>query len=54
MLVRAGEVQWTDIWDTVGLRGTASDQFALTDHFVPREHTIVRDFAQPSRGRREP
>jgi alkylation response protein AidB-like acyl-CoA dehydrogenase len=54
MLVRSGEVQWTDIWDTVGLRGTASDQFALTDHFVPEDHTIVRDFAQPSRGRREP
>ena len=30
------EVEWTDIWNTVGLRGTASDQFALTDHFVPR------------------
>ncbi|MBV8392332.1 MAG: acyl-CoA dehydrogenase family protein, partial [Alphaproteobacteria bacterium] len=30
MLVRSSDVQWTDIWDTVGLRGTASDQFALT------------------------
>src|SRR4029453_6075895 len=33
-LVRSDEVQWTDIWNVVGLRGTASDQFALTDHFV--------------------
>ena len=33
---RARRSQWTDIWNTVGLRGTASDQFALTDHFVPR------------------
>ncbi|MBA4033091.1 MAG: acyl-CoA dehydrogenase, partial [Bradyrhizobium sp.] len=29
MLVRAEDVEWTDIWNTVGLRGTASDQFAL-------------------------
>ena len=34
MLVRAEEVEWTDIWNTVGLRGTASDQFALNDFFV--------------------
>src|SRR5258708_1012863 len=29
MLGRSADVQWTDIWNTVGLRGTASDQFAL-------------------------
>ena len=39
----SGEVEWTDIWNTVGLRGTASDQFALTDHFVPADHSITRD-----------
>src|SRR5215467_1653014 len=43
MLVRSGEVDWTDIWNVVGLRGTASDQFALTDHFVPVSHSITRD-----------
>ena len=43
MLVRASEVEWTDIWNVVGLRGTASDQFALTDHFVPAGHSITRD-----------
>ncbi|SEO66389.1 Acyl-CoA dehydrogenase [Rhodospirillales bacterium URHD0017] len=43
MLVRASEVEWTDIWNVVGLRGTASDQFALTDHFVPASHSITRD-----------
>ncbi len=43
MLVRASEVEWTDIWNVVGLRGTASDQFALTDHFVPAEHSITRE-----------
>ena len=54
LLVRAEEVAWTDIWDVVGLRGTASDQFALTDHFVPHDHGFTRDFAHPSRERREP
>lgn len=54
MLVRAADVQWTDIWDTVGLRGTASDQFALTNHFVPHDHSMSRDYAQPAKERREP
>jgi alkylation response protein AidB-like acyl-CoA dehydrogenase len=53
-LVRASEVTWTDIWDVVGLRGTASDQFALTDHFVPHDHGFTRDFQNPGRERREP
>ena len=43
MLVRTEDVQWTDIWNTVGLRGTASDQFALSDHFVPASHSITRN-----------
>jgi len=44
MLVRTGDVQWTDIWNTVGLRGTASDQFALNDFFVRADHSITREF----------
>jgi alkylation response protein AidB-like acyl-CoA dehydrogenase len=52
-LVRAGDVEWTDIWDTVGLRGTASDQFALTDHFVPHDHGFSRDYGRPAHERRE-
>ena len=43
MLVPATEVEWTDIWNVVGLRGTASDQFALNDHFVRHDHSITRD-----------
>jgi alkylation response protein AidB-like acyl-CoA dehydrogenase len=54
LLVRAEEVTWTDIWDVVGLRGTASDQFALTDHFVAHDHGFTRDFAHPAHERREP
>lgn len=49
LLVRTGEVAWTDIWHTVGLRGTASDQFALTDHFVRADHTITRDYEKECR-----
>lgn len=49
MLVRTGDVQWTDIWNVVGLRGTASDQFALNDHFVRADHSITRDFERECR-----
>jgi alkylation response protein AidB-like acyl-CoA dehydrogenase len=53
MLVPSGDVQWTDIWNVVGLRGTASDQFALTDHFVRANHSFSRDFEHPEKERRE-
>jgi indole-3-acetate monooxygenase len=49
MLVRSEDVVWTDIWNTVGLRGTASDQFALKDFFVPADHSITRDFERECR-----
>jgi alkylation response protein AidB-like acyl-CoA dehydrogenase len=49
LLVRAGESEWTDIWSVVGLSGTASDQFALTDHFVRHDHSITRDFLKECR-----
>jgi indole-3-acetate monooxygenase len=49
MLVPSSEVEWTDIWNVVGLRGTASDQFALTDHFVRGDHSITRDWQKECR-----
>ena len=49
MLVRTEDVQWTDIWNTVGLRGTASDQFALNDFFVRADHSIIRKFERECR-----
>src|ERR1700682_2154556 len=49
MLVRSGDVEWTDIWNTVGLRGTASDQFALNDFFVRSDHSITREFDRECR-----
>jgi alkylation response protein AidB-like acyl-CoA dehydrogenase len=49
MLVRTEDVEWTDIWNTVGLRGTASDQFALNDFFVRSDHSITREFDRECR-----
>ena len=49
MLVRDEEVAWTDIWNTVGLRGTASDQFTLNDFFVRADHSITREFDRECR-----
>src|SRR3981189_2384058 len=49
MLVRTQDVEWTDIWNTVGLRGTASDQFALNDFFVRSDHSITRQFDKECR-----
>jgi alkylation response protein AidB-like acyl-CoA dehydrogenase len=49
MLVRTEDVEWTDIWNTVGLRGTASDQFALNDFFVRADHSITREFDRERR-----
>lgn len=49
MLVRNTDVVWTDIWNTVGLRGTASDQFALEDFFVRSDHSITREFDRECR-----
>jgi alkylation response protein AidB-like acyl-CoA dehydrogenase len=33
----------TDIWHVLGLRGTGSDQYSVTDLFVPEDHTILHD-----------
>ena len=49
MLVRSEDVEWTDNWNTVGLRGTASDQLALNDFFVRSDHSITREFDRECR-----
>ncbi len=42
MLIPASQVSFTDIWDVIGLRGTASDALAVKDVFVPSEYSLVR------------
>ncbi|AKJ06480.1 alkylation response protein AidB-like acyl-CoA dehydrogenase [Archangium gephyra] len=43
LLVPASAVTWTDIWNVTGLRGTASDAFSLSGHFVRHAYSLVRD-----------
>jgi indole-3-acetate monooxygenase len=39
----------TDIWHVIGLRGTASDSYTVTDLFVPDKYTVLRDNAAKPR-----
>ena len=43
MLFRKEQAAWTDIWHTVGLRGTGSNQYEVNDLFVPDAYTTWRD-----------
>lgn len=43
MLLRQDQLNWTSSWDVVGLRGTGSDSYTLTDVFVPDAYTVRRD-----------
>jgi indole-3-acetate monooxygenase len=43
VLFPAEQAPMTDIWHVIGLRGTASDAYSLTDHFVPDRFTALRD-----------
>lgn len=51
MIFPASSAPMTDTWDVIGLRGTASDSYTVTDLFVPQERSVVRD--NPAE-RREP
>jgi alkylation response protein AidB-like acyl-CoA dehydrogenase len=42
-LFPAAEATRHDVWDVLGLRGTGSDAFSVTDLFVPHAHTVARD-----------
>ena len=37
--------KFADIWHVVGLRGTGSDSYTVTDLFVPEKYTVLRDAA---------
>jgi indole-3-acetate monooxygenase len=43
MLFRKERAIWTDIWHTIGLRGTGSNQYEVKDLFVPDAYTTWRD-----------
>jgi alkylation response protein AidB-like acyl-CoA dehydrogenase len=43
MLFPAAEAPMTDVWQVIGLRGTGSDAYAVTDLFVPESHSVARD-----------
>ena len=38
--------KFTDIWHVIGLKGTGSDSYTVTDLFVPEEYTVLRE-AEP-------
>jgi len=45
LLMPASSIELEDIWNTIGLRGTASDGYTLKDRFVADAYTAVRDRA---------
>jgi len=42
-LVPASAARVEDVWDVIGLRGTASDAFAVDDLFVPEAYSVYRE-----------
>ena len=49
MLFRQDQIAWTSTWDVVGLRGTGSDTYTVTNLFVPEAYTVRRDVAEERR-----
>ena len=45
LLFPKASAKFADIWHVIGLRGTGSDSYAVTDLFVPERHTVLRDAA---------
>ena len=43
----AAGAEIADVWQVIGLRGTASDAYAVRDLFVPAQHSFLRN--QPTR-----
>jgi alkylation response protein AidB-like acyl-CoA dehydrogenase len=43
LLFPAAGATMQDVWHVLGLRGTGSDSFTVSDLFVPHEHTVARD-----------
>jgi alkylation response protein AidB-like acyl-CoA dehydrogenase len=46
LLFPKASAEFSDIWHVIGLRGTGSDSYTVTDLFVPESHTVLRE-AEP-------
>ncbi len=42
LLFPKAQAAMTDIWHVIGLRGTGSDRYTVTDLFVPQDHSVAR------------
>ncbi|MDP2357525.1 MAG: hypothetical protein Q8M31_15900 [Beijerinckiaceae bacterium] len=49
MLFPRNEATIEDVWQVIGLRGTGSDNYALSDHFIGDNYTYERDSDQDRR-----
>jgi indole-3-acetate monooxygenase len=49
LLFPKASAEFTDIWRVIGLRGTGSDSYSVSDLFVPEAHTVRRDGAAKPR-----
>jgi alkylation response protein AidB-like acyl-CoA dehydrogenase len=49
LLFPKASAKFTDIWHVIGLRGTGSDSYTVTDLFVPESHTVLREAAPKPR-----
>ena len=46
LLFAKASAEFTDIWHVIGLKGTGSDSYTVTDLFVPEQYTVLRE-AEP-------
>lgn len=49
LLFPKSQAVMTDIWHVLGLKGTGSDQYNVTDLFVSDDHTVLHDRKTPPR-----
>jgi alkylation response protein AidB-like acyl-CoA dehydrogenase len=54
MLFPKSSTEFTDIWHTIGLRGTASNQYSVKDLFVPEPYSVDVLSRRDSAATREP
>jgi indole-3-acetate monooxygenase len=49
LLFPKASAEFSDIWHVIGLRGTGSDQYSVTDLFIPGKYTVLREAAAKPR-----